>query len=88
MIITADMFYNHAMLDFLIIGRWLAIVGVCLVITGGFVYLLGKFGGFSQLPGTLHFEGQGFTCIIPILGSIVLSIVLTVLFNLAARWLK
>jgi hypothetical protein len=74
--------------DFMIIGRWLAIFGICLVIIGGIVYLIGRLGGISQLPGTLHFEGQGFTCIFPILGSILLSIILTVLLNLAARIIK
>jgi hypothetical protein len=74
--------------DFLVMGRWLVIAGICLVITGGIFYLLGKVGGFSQLPGTLRLEGQGFTCIFPILGSIILSIILTVLLNLAARWIK
>jgi hypothetical protein len=74
--------------DFMIIGRWLAIIGVSLVILGGIIFLIGRFGGISQLPGTLHFEGQGFTCVFPILGSILLSIILTVLLNLAARIIK
>jgi hypothetical protein len=74
--------------DFMLMGRWLVIAGVCLVVTGGIVYIIGKVGGFSQLPGTLRVEGQGITCIFPILGSIILSIILTVLLNLAARWMK
>jgi len=74
--------------DFMMMGRWLIIAGVCLVITGGIVYLIGRVGGISQIPGTLRLEGQGITCIFPILGSILLSIILTVLLNLAARWLK
>jgi hypothetical protein len=76
------------MFDFMTIGKWLAIAGVCLVITGGIIYMIGRMGGISQIPGTLRLEGQGITCIIPILGSILLSIILTVLLNLAARWLK
>ncbi|MEI8132063.1 MAG: DUF2905 domain-containing protein [Leptolinea sp.] len=74
--------------DFMLFGRWLAVAGGCLVIAGGIVYLIGKFGGLSQFPGTLRLEGQGITCIFPILGSIVLSIILTILLNFAARWLK
>jgi hypothetical protein len=76
------------MFDFLQAGRWIMLAGVGLVITGGLIYLAGKYGGFSQLPGTIHFEGQGITCVFPILASIVLSIVLTVILNLFARLIK
>jgi hypothetical protein len=83
-----EVLYNSFMPDFLVIGRWLAILGVCLVIIGGIVYLIGRIGGFSQFPGTLRLEGQGITCVFPILGSILLSIILTLLLNLAARFWK
>jgi hypothetical protein len=83
-----EVLYNPAMPDFMMLGRWLAIAGVCLVIAGGIVYLIGRMGGISQLPGTLRMESQGITCIFPVLGSILLSIILTVLLNLAARWFK
>lgn len=72
--------------DFVILGKWLAIAGICLLIVGGLVYLIGRIGGIQQLPGTLHWEGQGITCIFPILGSIILSILLTILLNLAGRF--
>jgi hypothetical protein len=76
------------MFDFLQAGRWIILVGISLIVIGGLVYLVGKLGGFSQIPGTIRFQGQGFTCVIPILASIVLSILLTVVLNVLARWIK
>ncbi|HEY3343567.1 MAG TPA: DUF2905 domain-containing protein [Anaerolineaceae bacterium] len=70
------------------LGRWLLIGGVLLAIVGGIVWALGRFAGLSRLPGTIRIEGAGFTCIFPILASIVLSIVLTVVLNLLARFLN
>jgi hypothetical protein len=42
----------------------------------------------TDLPGTIRWQGNGVTCVFPILASIVLSIVLTVVLNLLARLLK
>ncbi len=69
------------------IGRWIVIAGVSLVVIGGLVYAAGKFG-VTDFPGTLRLQGNGVTCVFPILASIVLSIVLTVVLNLLARLMK
>ena len=71
-----------------VVGRWLIVVGIAIVVTGGIVWALGRFGGLSRLPGTIQIQGSGFTCLIPILGSILLSLVLTVVLNLLARFLN
>lgn len=76
------------MFDFLQAGRWIILAGISLIIIGGLVYLVGKAGGISQIPGTLRYEGQGITCVFPLLASIVLSIILTVVLNVLARWIK
>lgn len=76
------------MFDLMQIGRWIAIVGIVLAVTGGLFYLVGKFSGFTSFPGTLKFESSGFTCVFPLLGSIVLSIILTIVLNLLARIIK
>jgi hypothetical protein len=76
------------MFDLMQIGRWIIIAGIGLSLTGSLIYAAGKFGGLSSLPGTLRFEGSGLTCVVPILGSIILSIVLTVVLNLLARFFK
>jgi len=76
------------MFDLMQIGRWIAIAGIVLIVTGGLIYLIGRFGGLSGLPGTIKFESSGFTCVFPLLGSIVLSIILTIVLNLLARIIK
>lgn len=73
--------------SFVTLGKILVMIGVGVVILGGIVWLAGRLWGNQSLPGTLRFDFPGGSCIIPILASIVLSLVLTVILNLAARWL-
>jgi hypothetical protein len=74
--------------SFATFGRILVILGLSIAAAGGILWLIGRIPGLKDLPGTLHFEGQGFTCIFPLLASIVLSIVLTVVLNLIVRLLN
>lgn len=71
--------------NFETIGRWIIIFGIAVIVIGGVIWLLGKLG-INQLPGTLRLEGPGVTCIFPVLASIVLSILLTLILNLLARF--
>jgi hypothetical protein len=71
-----------------VLARWLVIIGVGIVVLGGILWLVSRIPGLSGLPGTIKIEGSGFTCIFPLLACIVISIVLTVLLNLAGRFLK
>jgi phosphotransferase system glucose/maltose/N-acetylglucosamine-specific IIC component len=72
-----------------LIGRWIVIAGIALVVVGGLVWLLSKIPGINQLPGTLKIQlGDSFTCVFPILASIVLSILLTIVLNVIARIIK
>ncbi len=71
------------------IGRWLLIAGVGLAIFGGLVWLLAKaFPNLSQFPGTIRLQGAGVTCVFPLLASIVISILLTIVLNVIARIVK
>ncbi|HEY9075632.1 MAG TPA: DUF2905 family protein [Anaerolineaceae bacterium] len=68
------------------VGKVLIILGVVITLAGGGIWLLGKaFPSLKDLPGTLRWEGAGFTCIVPILASILLSILLTILLNIISR---
>jgi hypothetical protein len=69
-----------------VIGRWMVISGIVVAVVGGILWMLSRVFGLNELPGTLRVEGSGITCVFPILASIVLSIILTVVLNLAARW--
>ena len=76
------------MQNFEAIGRWIVLAGVIMVLMGGVIWLLGKLKLFENLPGTLRVEAGGFRCIVPILASIIISIVLTVAANIVLRLLN
>ncbi len=67
------------------LGRWLVIIGLAIVIVGGLVWLIGRIPGIKQIPGTIQINLGGVTLVIPLLASIVISVVLTILLNLVAR---
>lgn len=60
-------------------GRLLILAGIALVIAGVLVTFLGR------LPGDLTFRRGGLTVYFPLVTSIVVSVVLTVLLNLFFR---
>lgn len=71
------------------IGVLMMACGVGLVILGGLIWLAARlFPNLSQLPGTIRIQGAGFTCVFPLLASIVISIVLTILLNVIIRLLN
>lgn len=69
------------------LGKIIILLGLGVILLGGIVWLAGRLFGNQSLPGTLRFDFPGGSCIIPILASIILSLVLTIVLNLAARWL-
>lgn len=62
-------------------------MGIVILAVGGIIWLAGRFLGNQSFPGTLHIDFQGGSCVIPILACIVISVVLTVVLNVVARWL-
>ena len=76
-------------MNLLQIGKVIMILGADLLVVGGGLYLAGKFGlPIGQLPGDIRIEREGFTCVFPLATSIILSIILTIGFNLLVRWLN
>jgi hypothetical protein len=70
-------------------ARILIIIGVVLVITGGLLYLAARLGfSFGRLPGNIRIEGNNFTCVFALGASILLSVILTVVLNIIARFLN
>ena len=62
---------------------------IVLLVVGGMVFIAGRYGlPFFRLPGDIRIEGQNFTCVFPLVTSILLSIVLTVLLNVIVRFLN
>ena len=67
------------------IGKTLVIIGVALAVLGGLVWLLSKVPFLGRLPGDIRIERPGFTCLVPLASSIVISILLTILLNVIVR---
>lgn len=57
----------------------IALIGLVLLLFGD------RLAGF---PGTLRIETGSVTCVVPILASILLSIVGTIVLNLIIRWIN
>jgi len=71
------------------LARILLIGGIVLILGAGLVYLAAKFGlPIGRLPGDIVIRRGNGTVYIPITTSILVSILLTVLVNLAIRVLN
>ena len=69
------------------LARILLIGGIVLILGAGLVYLAAKFGlPIGRLPGDILIKRGNGTVYIPITTSILVSIVLSVLINLAIRF--
>ena len=69
-------------------GRFLLITGLVLTAVGMLLILAPRFPGLDRLgrlPGDFVFERGPVTVFVPIVSSLVISILLTVLFNLISR---
>mgnify|MGYP006306018295 FL=1 len=69
-------------------GRMLLIAGIAVAAVGGILILLARIPGLDELPGTIRIERPGFSCVFPLLASIILSILLTIILNVVARLLN
>ena len=69
-------------------GKLMMVLGAALLLLGGSLWLLSKVPFLGNLPGDIRVERPGFTCLIPLASSIILSIVLTVLLNVIVRLLN
>lgn len=71
------------------LARLLMIAGVVLFLIGGLLYLTGRLGlPVGRLPGDIRIQGENFTCFFPLVTMILLSIVLTIILNVVARFLN
>jgi len=71
------------------LGKILLGVGVVMVIVGAALWLAGSFLGkvpwIGRLPGDIYIERPGFTLYFPIVTSVVVSVVLSLLLYLFRR---
>lgn len=61
------------------VGKFLITLGILLIIMGGLAMLLPS---MPRLPGDIYVQRKGFTLYVPIVGSLLLSLLLTILLNL------
>ena len=66
------------------IGRYLIVLGVCLVLVGGTLVLLGRLG-LGRLPGDILIQRRGVVVWVPLVSSLVLSVMFTLVLNLLLR---
>lgn len=75
-------------MDLQSIGRLMLIGGIALAVLGGLLMLLGRaplLSQFGRLPGDIRIEGEGFSCFVPIVSMILLSVILTIVLNIVIR---
>ena len=71
------------------LARYIMVGGIILFLIGGGVYLAAKFGiPLGRLPGDIRIEGENGSFYFPITTSILVSVVLTIVLNVIARWLR
>lgn len=68
------------------LARLLVHIGLILIVAGGVIYLLGRFGiSLGSLPGDLTWRRKNVTVFFPLGTSIAVSILLTLLLWLFSR---
>ncbi|MBE9474825.1 MAG: DUF2905 domain-containing protein [Chloroflexi bacterium] len=71
------------------IARILIIAGLSLFVIGGLIHLFSRLGiNLFQLPGDIRLQSGNVTCLIPLVSSILLSIVLTLILSVVIRFLN
>lgn len=69
------------------IGKLILLLGIALAAAGGALMLFGKLG-LGRLPGDFAFGGENWKVYFPLATSVLLSLLLTLLLNVIARWFK
>ena len=67
------------------LGKILLIAGIIIAAAGAALMLGPKIPWLGRLPGDIHLRGKNWSFHFPIVTSIVISIILTILFNLFSR---
>jgi hypothetical protein len=71
------------------IGRTLMVGGILLFLVGGGIFISARLGfPLGRLPGDIHIEGRNGSFYFPVTSAILVSVVLTILLNLAIRLFK
>lgn len=66
-------------------GKILISIGLLITISGLIIFGLGKVFNIGKLPGDIFYQKGNFTFYFPIVTSILLSIILTIILNFFKR---
>jgi len=76
-------------MDLMPIARILAVFALVLLVVAGLLFLAAKFNiSLGKLPGDFVFKRGNFTCAVPIVSSLLISIVITAFLNILFALLK
>ena len=76
-------------MDLVNLARVLAIFGFVLLVIAGVIYIISQLNiPFGNLPGDIVIKRENFTCVFPLLSSLVISIILTILLNIILAVIK
>jgi hypothetical protein len=72
-----------------LLARILGLFGLILLIVAGILFLLDRLDlTVGDLPGDIRIKRGNFTCVVPLISSLIISAVLTLILNLALHFLK
>ncbi|WP_287568393.1 DUF2905 domain-containing protein [Thermodesulfobacterium sp.] len=66
-------------------GKFLVLLGFCLILLGIFISILPKIPYIGKLPGDIYIKKDNFTFYFPLATCILISILLTIILNLLFR---
>jgi hypothetical protein len=78
-------------MDLAVFGRSLIVLGIGLCLLGGLFVLSSRLSFlryFGRLPGDIRIQGENFSCFAPIVSMLLLSLLLSLALNIAARMLN
>lgn len=70
--------------DFSALAKTIMGIGLLLLIVGAVMFLLGKLG-LGKLPGDIFIKKDNFTLYFPLVSTLLISVILTVILNLFFR---
>lgn len=68
------------------IGRLLIVFGALILIAGVLLLVFGRLPPIGRLPGDIVIRRENFTIYLPLMTMLLLSVILTVVLTLLARW--
>jgi len=76
-------------MDMMPLARIVAVFALVLLVVAGLLFLAAKFNiSLGKLPGDFVLKRSNFTCAVPLVSSLLISIVITVFLNVLFALLK